>query len=107
MPTRLYPVSSVSKVIDGDTMDLVVDLGFHVQATLRFRLKAVNCAELGTPGGAAARSFADEWLRASERLDVLSWKSPGAYGRWEGIIIRPDGTTLNDALVAAGKAAVV
>ena len=106
MNPRTYPVAAVVKVVDGDTVDLDVDLGFHIHGNpLRFRLKGVNCAEMGTPGGAAAKRFTVDWLAARGSLFVTSWKSPGAYGRWEGVITE-EGTTgsLNADLVAAGLA---
>lgn len=104
MNPRQYPVVSVAKVIDGDTVDLLVDLGFHVQALLRFRLRGVNCPERGAPGGSEATAFAGRWLIEGGPLTVWSWRSPGAYGRWEGRIVRADGTDLNRALVLAGHA---
>jgi micrococcal nuclease len=102
--TRSYPVNAVAKVVDGDTVDLDVDLGFHVRAVLRFRLRSVNCPEIGAPGGAEARDFTSGWLAAGAPLMVTSWRSPGAYGRWEGVIIDARGESLNAALVRSGNA---
>jgi micrococcal nuclease len=42
----VFKVLRVVKVVDGDTVDLDVDLGFHVHLTQRFRLLGVNAPEI-------------------------------------------------------------
>lgn len=36
----------LERVVDGDTFDLVVDLGFHIERLVRVRLKDVDTAEI-------------------------------------------------------------
>jgi micrococcal nuclease len=45
MITYVYNAKIIN-VVDGDTVDAIVDLGFHVQATIRFRLAGVDTAEM-------------------------------------------------------------
>ena len=75
-----------------------------MRAVLRFRLKGIDCPEVDAPGGATATAFTTRWLAEHGALVVTSWKSPGAYGRWEGVIAGADGAILNADLVAAGLA---
>lgn len=44
-------------VVDGDTVDLDVDLGFHVTIRDRFRLRGINTPERGQPGYQEAKYF--------------------------------------------------
>ncbi len=41
----------VERVIDGDTIDVRVDLGFHTWTSLRIRLRGINCAEIESRRG--------------------------------------------------------
>lgn len=43
------------RTIDGDTLELLVDLGFSLRRQLRVRLAGFDAAERGTPAGDAAR----------------------------------------------------
>jgi endonuclease YncB( thermonuclease family) len=45
-----YKVKRVVKVVDGDTVDLELDLGFHCSITERFRLKDIDAPEHGQEG---------------------------------------------------------
>lgn len=46
--THIYPVSSVVKVVDGDTLDVIIDLGFSVSIRQRVRLMGVDTPESRT-----------------------------------------------------------
>lgn len=45
---HVYPVSSLVKVVDGDTVDVVIDLGFSVSIRQRVRLLGVDTPESRT-----------------------------------------------------------
>lgn len=75
--------ATVVKVIDGDTVDLSVDLGFHVSLTIRTRLIGIDAPEVSTPEGKIARDRLREALPVSSAVAVHTAKSPGdKYGRW-------------------------
>jgi micrococcal nuclease len=38
--------ATITKIIDGDTVDAIVDLGFSVQTKIRFRLNGIDTPEL-------------------------------------------------------------
>lgn len=97
-----WPVKEVVRVIDGDTVDMRISLGFHVEMSLRFRLVRINAPEMKTIGGPLARDWALVWLNQAS-LRVISHKTDD-YGRWLGDIIRADGHSLSDDLILAGHA---
>lgn len=101
MPERTYPATLV-RVVDGDTVDLLVDLGFRVLARQRFRLVGIDCPEARTPAGDLATAFTTHWLDEHPTLEVESHRED-VYGRWLGVI-RSGGENLNAALVASGHA---
>ena len=107
----------VDRIVDGDTLDLVFDLGFGVHLTgdeARVRLRNIDTAE--TYGvskdseeyatGKRHTEFVEEWVAeagdAEWPLFVQTEKDDerGKYGRWLAIIHRRnDGAVLNDDLV--------
>lgn len=105
------------RVVDGDTLDVVVDLGFHLTATLRLRLLGVNTPELhddNTEVRAAAvkaRTFVESWV---SKLDpgaawpiLVRTEKSDVFGRWLAEVWA-DGAevTLNAGLLDAGLAVV-
>ena len=94
-----------ARIIDGDTLEMSVDVGFNIHITQRIRLLGVNCAEHGTDGGDAATVYTTEWL-AKHGPDLLLRTVKDRndkYGRLLGIVMA--GTRiLNDDLVTAGHA---
>lgn len=107
MDSRTYPCT-LRRVVDGDTVYLNVDLGFRVFGAFEFRLYGINCPEMNTPEGKAAKRFAEDWFaqNAESVLSVVSYKDPEKYGRWLGVVIAmgPKTTTLNDDLITSGHA---
>lgn len=51
----------LSRVTDGDTVRLVIDLGMRVQTEQAIRILGIDAPELGTDEGRAAREFALAW----------------------------------------------
>lgn len=108
--------ADVERVVDGDTLDLVIDLGFGVLLTgdeARVRLRGIDTAEIfGSPRGSeeyAARqqhkAFVETWVAQAERqewpffIETRKDDERGKYGRWLAVIIRRnDGAVLNDDL---------
>lgn len=54
--------AALIQVIDGDTLRLDIDLGFHVHTQQDIRLLAVSAPELNQPGGAEATDFVKQWM---------------------------------------------
>jgi micrococcal nuclease len=99
--------ASVIRVIDGDGLELAVDVGFRVFVKAPFRLLGVNAPEKYTPTGKLAKAWTEGWCAAHPDLVVTTEKDPEKYGRWLGTVVgSSDGEVLNVALVAAGHALV-
>lgn len=100
-----YRVLEVIRVVDGDTVDLRLDLGFHLSAALRFRLLDIDTPERGKPGWAEATHYTTMWLFAHMDLWAVTEKAD-SFGRWLARIESRAGkvSSLNGALLDTGHA---
>jgi micrococcal nuclease len=68
MSERFWYGATVLNVIDGDTIDLMIDLGFNIHHKIRVRLYGVNTPESRTSNkeekalGLKAKGFTKDWL---------------------------------------------
>jgi len=94
------------KVVDGDTVDALIDVGFSVHVKKRIRLYGLNCPESRTRDleekarGLAAKAFVETWFEGSTEF-VVDSRGVGKYGRCLGVVYG-DGINLNDLLVQQG-----
>lgn len=100
---RVYP-ATVIRWVDGDTVDMDVDLGFHMHGLLRFRLTDVNTPERGMPGWAEATARANELAPVGAHIMAFTQKDGDKYGRWLAHITLDDGRTVNKILLSEGLA---
>lgn len=81
-----YRVRRVHRVVDGDTVDLEIDLGFYQFAVLRFRLLGVDTPEkygrYASPEGQVATDFAEAWLTEREGELICLTEKADSFGRW-------------------------
>lgn len=84
-----YRVKTVKKVVDGDTYDFEVDLGFGISNTQRFRLHGVDTPETFRPScnaeaehGCKATTYVKDIFKYAEEITVVTHKL-GIYGRYE------------------------
>ncbi len=93
---RREPVPSGTwEVVDGDTL--------RTPSGQRLRLAAIDAPEVGRPGAAEATAFAVEWMHATPNA-VVQLTGRDHYGRLLGDLHSSEGSSLGDALVAAGWA---
>ncbi len=101
-----YRVRRVLRVVDGDTVDLELDLGFYLSGALRFRLLDVDTPERGQPGWAEATDFVQAWLdqAAAERVQVWAATAKAdSFGRWLAVVYRADdAVSLNRRIIESG-----
>jgi len=104
--------AEVKKVVDGDTFDIVIDLGFDVLKKGRVRLYGINTPESRTSNleekqkGLAAKEFTDQWLNKAGhkvKIETIIDKNE-KYGRVLARVWDQDGNCLNADIVAAGLA---
>jgi len=77
--------AKVKRVVDGDTVDLDVDLGFHVVIRLRGRLIGVDTPERGHQDWAKATDVFENLLKDQEDNEgyvLIRTEKTGKYGRW-------------------------
>jgi endonuclease YncB( thermonuclease family) len=89
-----FKVESVNNIVDGDTVDLTLDLGFSIKLEHRFRMMDYDAPETWRPkcdaeeiAGEKVKLFLQETLeRYKETLYIRSCKL-GIYGRYEGLLL--------------------
>ena len=99
-------MATVLKIIDGDTVDLDVDLGFDVHAKMRFRLAGIDAPEMRTKEGKASRDWLVRQLLVGSEVVVCTEKDrKEKYGRYLATIFPVDGSmSINDKMVEVGHA---
>jgi len=108
--------AKVAKIVDGDTIDVVIDLGFKITTNQRIRLRGINTPETYSvkkgseeyKKGMAAKEFVIKRIEANSYEAIIETnKYTGKYGRYIGTVWLADNTTsLNDELVEKGFAVV-
>ena len=94
--------TKVSNVVDGDTVDVFVDLGFKVWRQERMRLVGVDTAEKNTPYGKATKEYLTKLLvDKTVKLEVFK---PDKYGRYLAKIYINSEKSINDQMVEKGMA---
>ena len=77
--------AKVKRVVDGDTVDFDVDLGFHISINIRTRLLDVDTPERGHVDWAKATSILTNLLnklKDEEGYIMIKTQKTGKYGRW-------------------------
>ena len=101
--------AQVTRVVDGDTIDALVDLGFDIHKSIRIRLVGMNATESRTRDleekklGLAAKARLIEILQSNENKFVLESQGVGKYGRCLGII-KVNNKDVNQQLINEGHA---
>ena len=105
-----YKVKDVVKVVDGDTIDILIDLGFGLTKKERVRVAGIDTPESRTRNlvekqyGIAAKVYLEGILRNAEEIRVETSKD-GKYGRMLGWIY-VDGVekSVNQTMIDEGYA---
>jgi len=109
--------AEVVKIVDGDTIDVVIDLGFKITTNQRIRMARINTPETYNvkkdseeyQKGMAAKQYVEQRLAANKNeINLETEKVTEKYGRYIGTIWLADSTvSLNDELVEKGFAMYV
>jgi micrococcal nuclease len=98
--------AKLTRIQDGDSWVLLVDVGFRAYVSVLARLRDVNCPELRTPEGDKAAEFVKLLLEGKPLL-VESYKDQRSFARWIcdcWVIQDGEAVSVADALVEAGHA---
>jgi len=100
--------AKLDRVVDGDTVDALVDLGFNTWKKVRIRMMGMNAPESRTRDleekklGLAAKARLIEILGDGEF--TLQSHGVGKYGRCLGEIFRESDVSINRQLINEGHA---
>ena len=81
--------AKIVKIVDGDTVDFDVDLGFRISTKIRTRLLDIDTPERGHRDWAKATSVLTNLLNEQQDEEgyvIIETKKTGKYGRWLGWI---------------------
>lgn len=103
-----YKIKKFNKIVDGDTVDVDIDLGFGITISHRVRLNGINAAETRTLNteektkGLAAK----EWLKkelSREGEWIIETSKEDKYGRFLGTLYCVgDPVTINERMLNDG-----
>lgn len=98
--------AQVNRVVDGDTVDFIIDLGFHTFVTKRVRFLNINAPERFTDKGKIAKQFVEDKLPVGSVVVIKTQlDSNDKYGRILGeIFIDTYPESINKMLLNNGLA---
>ena len=105
--------AKILKIVDGDTMDVEIDLGFNMHANMRLRLSGLDTEDLND-SNLQKRSMAKDAKARVEELVSQKGKDfvvvrtikdrKEKFGRYLATIVFQDNTNLNETLLSEGLA---
>lgn len=93
--------AKVAYIVDGDTFDAFVDLGYGIWTKQRFRMLEINTPERGQTNYAEAKQYLSDRIMGKE-VYIESVKSD-SFGRYLGMVYI-DGVKVNLELIENGLA---
>ena len=108
-----YYVKKVSKVVDGDTIDVDIDLGFDISFSSRVRLAGIDTPESRTTDkmekalGLEAKAYLKHEIESAKKVVIKTEKmdSSEKYGRILGWVFLDDSAvSLNEKMINDGHA---
>jgi micrococcal nuclease len=109
----IYRIRSVHKVVDGDTIDADIDLGFDISLTKRIRLAGIDTPESRTTDlkektlGLEVKEWLKKRLTGAEDI-VIKTELPDStekYGRIIGhLFINGEEVSINNQMISEGYA---
>ena len=104
-----YKVKEIVKVVDGDTVDIIIDLGFNLTKKERVRLSGIDTPETRTKNifekklGLDAKQFLERRLHETKEKLIVKTEKDGKYGRMLGEFVIED-LSINEEMIDRGYA---
>ena len=106
-----YRINNVTKVVDGDTIDVLLDMGFDIKYKSRVRLFGIATPESRTRNkeekvrGLLSKVYLKDAIKKAKKLTIKTHKGSetGKFGRILGEIFA-DGINLNLKMCTEGYA---
>jgi len=89
--TFIYNISSIERVIDGDTIEAILDLGFNIFFKVSIRIDGIDTPEKNTPEGKLVKAYSEAWFKTGNF--TLNSKELDKYGRVLGTISKTENNT--------------
>jgi micrococcal nuclease len=108
-----YYVKEVTKVVDGDTIDGIIDLGFDISFSSRVRLAGIDTPESRTTDkmekalGLECKKYLADRIKAAKTVVIKTEKldSSEKYGRILGwLYLDGEGNSINNEMIENGYA---
>jgi micrococcal nuclease len=108
-----YFVKEVKNVVDGDTIDVIIDLGFDILFSSRIRLAGIDTPELRTTDkaekalGIEAKEYLKKHIKDAKSVVIRTEKmnSSEKYGRILGwLYVNGESESLNNKMINDGYA---
>ena len=105
-----YKIKEITKVVDGDTLDAIIDLGFGITKKERVRIAAIDAPESRTRDlyekklGLEAKHWLKKHVEYCDNV-VIKTEKEGKYGRILGWLYTDEfSISLNEVMVEKGYA---
>lgn len=103
---------TILRWIDGDSCEVVTDLGFHISVRQTVRVYGINTPETHTKNvdekqrGLAAKAFAESLAPVGSKVTIKSHKADDTdkYNRWLADITMSDGSNFGSIMIRDGHA---
>ena len=89
-------------MVDGDTLEAVVDLGFGLEVGQTLRLRGIDAPELSEKAGVRAREYVGQALEGCERV-AMATRQRDKYGRWLADVYFHPGWRDGQRLLSRGR----
>lgn len=101
-----YNQAEIRHIVDADTFDFLVRLGYYIMLEARIRLEDVSAPEKRTKAGKKAKRFVETVMPIGSNVYVYTESEPDeTFGRYVGRIYLPEREVfLGDLLVSEGHA---
>jgi micrococcal nuclease len=108
-----YYVKQVTNVVDGDTIDVVIDLGFDISFTSRVRLAGIDTPESRTKDkaekalGLESKKYLADRIKAAKNIVIRTEKinSSEKFGRILGwLYLDGESNSINHEMIEKGYA---
>jgi micrococcal nuclease len=103
-----YKIKKIERIVDGDTIEVSIDLGFNLTTIQRVRLKDIDAAETRTKDltekaeGLAAKAWLEKELSREGEWIIETFKED-KYGRILGTLyFVGDPVTINERMLNEG-----
>jgi endonuclease YncB( thermonuclease family) len=106
-----YRINKVTKIVDGDTIDVLLDMGFDIKYKSRVRLFGIDTPESRTRNkeekvrGLLSKAYLKDAIKKAKKLTIKTHKGSetGKFGRILGEVFA-DGINLNLKMCTEGYA---